>query len=256
MGSGKAMYDLSALISHVNVHASYHYLKMAAAHHEGRALQKMGEYLISARKEIAEQLGIQKDEKAGVYLLKLATMIGNNNARLYMAKLYSEGLCGMPQDSELAYSHLYHGTMAFPSADLLAAQGYMLLTGSGVEKNEAEGLALLDSAVKAGTKARNPHPLILRAYVYHKGYGGVDESMGREAIYILKDMAVRGMKECFIYLALIYKTGGNGVAQNEKEALYYLDHAKREMGEQAEQLYNEHLEKHGGWYLMPINIVL
>lgn len=256
MGSGKAMYELSVIISHVNIHASYHYLKMAAAYHEGRAIQKMGEYLISARKEIADQLGIQKDEKAGVYLLKLATMLGNNNARLYMAKLYTEGLCGMPHNPERAYRHLLHGTAAFPSADLLAAQGYMLVTGTGVEQNSAEGMALLDASVKAAVKAKNPHPIILRAYVYHKGYGNADESLGREAVYILKDMAVRGVKECFIYLALIYKTGGNGVEKNEKEALYYLDHAKRVMGDYAEQLYNAHLEKYGEWHLMPIDIVL
>ena len=256
LGSSAAMYDLSLLISHINVQSAYYYLKMAAAYHEPRALQKMGEYLISARKEIADQLGMHKDEAAGTYLLKLATMIGNNDARLYMAKLYSEGLCGVPMSPEKAYQHLYNGTLAYPSAELLAAQAYMLITGNGVEKNETEGLEMLKASVKVAASSRNPHPSILLAYVYYKGLCGADESMGRDAIYTLKDLALRGIPDCFVYLALIYQTGGNGVAKNEKEARYYLDHAKRSMGDKAEQLFNEQLEKYGEWHLLPINIVL
>jgi hypothetical protein len=256
MGSSAAMYDLSLLISHINVQSAYYYLKMAAAYHEPRALQKMGEYLISARKEIADQLGMHKDEAAGTYLLKLATMIGNNDARIYMAKLYNEGLCGMPVAPERAYKHLNNGTAAYPSAELLAAQAFMLITGNGVKKNEAEGLEMLKASIKVAASSRNPHPAILLAYVYYKGYCGADESMGREAIYMLKDLALRGLPDCFVYLALIHHTGGNGVEKNEKEARYYLNHAKRSMGDRAEQLFNKQLETHGEWHIMPINIVL
>lgn len=250
LGNPYAMYELSRHLSRNNLHAaSYHYLKAAAEHHNPEALSTLGHYLLDPNEKIAEILGTQKNEAAGIELLKISAILGDSTARFHMGRLYYHGLHGVEQDKTKAYKHIEEGlTMRPNDVGFMTAQGFMLANGDGVEKDEKRGVELIQTAAKAGY----PYAMAIRAYMNFRGLGL--QANGKEAAFELENLATAGFDICFVYLALIYDEGGAGLEKDERKVRYYLDHAKRRLGERAETAFNDMKTKHGKWVLTPFEI--
>ncbi|MBR1997070.1 MAG: sel1 repeat family protein [Akkermansia sp.] len=250
MGNNSAMYELSTHLSRLDIRAGYHYLKAAAAHHNIMALSTLGEYLISPDKRIAEALGMQQDKAAGLYLLKTAACMGNTTANAMLAHLYYNGICGVEKDIDKAYKHIEAGASARPDVGFLAAQGFMLVNGYGVKKDAAKGLQLINLAARQ----KYPHAVAMQAYLHYRGIGV--EPNGKEALFLLESLATdrRRLDVCFVYIALMYDEGGAGLDKDPRKVEYYMDHAKRALGEYAQQVFDQYKNKHNGWHLTPFDI--
>lgn len=248
MGNHSAMYELSVHLSHSNLQASYHYLKSAAAHHNPMAICTLGQYLVSPDEQISEALGMQKDTAAGVYLLKTAAMLGNTTARSLLSHMYYHGLCGITQNKEKAYRHVEEGAAARPDVGFMAAQGLMLMQGEGVTKDEEKGLALIHLAAKQ----KYPHAIAMLAYINYKGIG--PSANPKEAVYILESLATSGLDVCFVFLALMYDEGTEGLPKDSRKVDYYMGHATRALGEHAQKVFDLHKTQHNGWYLSPFDL--
>ena len=199
--------------------------------------------------KIAEILGTQKNEAAGIQLLKISAILGDSTARFHMGRLYYHGLHGVEQDKTKAYKHIEEGlTMRPNDVGFMTAQGFMLANGDGVEKDEKRGVELIQTAAKAGY----PYAMAIRAYMNFRGLGL--QANGKEAAFELENLATAGFDICFVYLALIYDEGGAGLEKDERKVRYYLDHAKRRLGERAETAFNDMKTKHGKWVLTPFEI--
>ena len=248
MGNHSAMYELSTHLSTVNAVASYHYLKAAAAQHNPEALCTLGSYLISDNKKLAEELGVQTDPEAGIHLLKIAGMLGNTVAQAKLAHIYFHGLCGMPKDAVKAYKHTQNGAMARPDVAFMTAQGYMLMSGSGVAKDVDKGYEL----IKLAAKQRYPQAIAMQAYVNYRGIG--IPSNGKEAAFLLESLATQGFDICFVYLALMYDEGSPTLPQDSAKVKYYMEHARRGLGDRAQQVFDYQKNNFNGWALSPFDI--
>ena len=248
MGNHSAMMELSTHLSRIDAKASYHYLKAAAAKHNPDALHALGSYLIKENTQLAEALGVQPDVEAGLHMLKIATMLGNTTSQALLSHLYYHGLCGMPQDKEKAYKHIENGAKARPDVGYMTAQGFMLMSGTGVKKDTKQGYELIKLAAKQGY----PHAIAMQAYVNYRGIGITPNA--KEAAFLLETLATRGFDVCFVYLALIYSEGGGGIEADESKVRYYMDHAKRAMGEKAQEVFDHHKNQLNGWTISPFDI--
>ena len=250
LGNPYAMYELSQHLSKNNLHAaSYHYLKASAEHHNPAALSTLGHYLLDPNEKIAQILGTQKNEAAGIELLKVSAILGDSTARSHLARLYYHGSHGLEQDKSKAYKHIEEGlTMRPNDIAFMTAQGFMLASGDGVAKDEKQGVQLIQIAANAGY----PYAMAIRAYMNFRGLGM--PANAKEATYELENLATAGFDICFVYLALIYDEGGAGVERNESKVRYYLDHAKHRISERAETAFNDMKAKHGKWVLTPFEI--
>lgn len=253
MGNPSAMYELSAILLQLkNPKVSYYYLKQAAELHHPMALTILGEYMISGNKELEECIGLKKDPAAGIYMLKIASMMGNTRAQAILSHIYFHGLFGVPKDEAKAYRHVEIGETVVPDVGYITAKGYMLLTGSGVKQDTAQGIALIEKAARTGF----PHAVFMLANVYYNGIGGITKN-GSEAVYLLESMATqRGLEISFIFLAYIYEKGGAGIEPDPKRVQYYLDHAQRAFGQAALTKFEELKNDENGWIVTPFNIKL
>ncbi len=248
MGNHSAMMELSTHLSEIDVKAGYHYLKAAAAKHNPHALYTLGSYLIQDNKQLAEALGVKTDPAAGLQLIKIASMLGNTTAQAMLSHLYFHGLNGVTKDENKAYKHIENGAKARPDVGFMAAQGYMLMSGTGVEKDSQKGYELIKLAAKQGY----PHAIAMQAYVNYKGLGITPNA--KEALFLLETLATRGFDICFVYMALIYDAGGAGIEKSESQVRYYMDHAKRALGDVAQQVFDHQKNKFNGWTLSPFDL--
>lgn len=253
MGNATAMFELSAYMSQLqNEQVSYHYLKKAAELHHPQALTILGEYLVRGNKQLEQALGLQRDEAAGVYLLKIATMMGNTRAQAMLSHIYYLGACGLPKDDVKAYRHIELGSQVIPDISYTTAQGYMLLMGHGVKQDTQKGLSL----IKKAADIKFPHAVFMLANIYYQGLGGVPAN-GQEAVYLLESMATtRGLEISFIFLAYIYEKGGPDIKKDPAKVRYYLGHAERVLGKVALDRFEQLKNDENGWVVTPFNIQL
>lgn len=253
MGNATAMYELSAILLQLkNPKVSYYYLKQAAELHQPMALTILGEYMISGNKELEECIGLKKDPAAGIYMLKIASMMGNTRAQAILSHIYFHGLFDVPKDETKAYRHVEIGETVVPDVGYVTAKGFMLLTGAGVKQDKEQGLALIAKAARTGF----PHAVFMLANVYYNGIGGVTKN-GSETVYLLESLATqRGLEISFIFLAYIYEKGGAGIEPDPKRVQYYLDHAQRAFGNAALTKFEELKNDENGWVVTPFNIKL
>lgn len=248
MGNHSAMYELSMHLSQVDIKIGYQYLKLAAEQHNPMAISVLGQYHVSPADDKTKDLRLQKDAAAGVYLLKVASMLGNTAAHSLLSHMYYHGQCGLPKDTAKAYRHIEEGAAARPDVGFMTAMGYMLLKGEGVEQNTEKGKELISLAAKQGY----PHALAMMAYVNFRGIGIPQNP--KEAVYMLESMAVQGIDVCFVFLALMYDEGTEGLPQDPKKVQYYMGHAKRALGDYAQQVFDRHKKQSGGWYMAPFDL--
>lgn len=248
MGNHSAMYELSMHLSQVDIKTGYHYLKVAAAQHNPMAISVLGQYLVSPEEKKTKDLGMQKDAEAGVYMLKIAGMLGNTAAHSLLSHMYYHGLWGIPKDINKAYRHVEEGSASRPDVGFMTAMGYMLMKGEGVNQDTEKGKELISVAAKQ----HYPHALAMMAYINFRGIGTPPNP--KEAVYMLESMAIQGLDVCFVFLALMYDEGVEGLPKDPKKTEYYMGHAKRAMGEYAQQVFDRHKKQNGGWYMAPFDL--
>ena len=126
--------------------AVVHYLQIAAAGGDDRALCYVGLDLINGR-------GIAKNEKAGTDYLTAAAALGNTLAQQTLGVLYLEGLDGLVQNDTAG--RLYTESAAINGDDDAQIDyGVMLLDGSrGAKKDHDAGMKWIMKAAKTNDRA-------------------------------------------------------------------------------------------------------
>lgn len=245
-GNDRAMFELSALLSTTDIKASYQFLRLAVQYHNPDAMHHMGNLLLAPTAELTRQLGIKKNEASAITFLKVASMLGDNASRVKLSHFYYSGVYGLPKDDVKAYRHLALASVVRPDPAVYAAQGFMLMSGMGVEKDVEKGLPLLQKAVEL----KYPYAVALLAYCYFRGIGV--EANAQQALYYLESMAVRNFPMAFVYMALMYDEGGAGLEKNPERVKYFLGHAEVGMKGRAQECFDEYKRRYGKWQLAPI----
>ena len=248
MGNDFAIYNYSELMFQQDAYKSFTFLKKAVAKHNPEATYRMASYLLNPPVKLEASVGPVKDPATGVLFLKMASMLGDENARADMARMYLNGTNGMEQNAEKAYKHCSQGAAISGNPELLAAQGYMLLRGMGTQQNTARGKQLLELAASGNY----PYAKLLLAYAYHCGLG-VEQSAS-QATYYLEDIAVNQFPAAFVYLALMNDSPAPGLKPDPAKSKYYLEHAERVMPGEATNLFNKLKNQEGGWSPAPMQI--
>lgn len=248
MGNHSAMYELSLHLSQVDIRAGYHYLKAAAAQHNPMALSLLGQYLVSPDEEKTKTLGVKKDPAAGIHFLKIAGMLGNTSAHSLLSHMYYHGQYGLTKDLVKAYRHVEEGAAARPDVGFMTAMGYMLMKGEGVAQDTQKGLQLLSLSARQ----QYPHAQALLAYFNFRGIGMAPNP--KEAVYMLESMATRGVDVCFVFIALMYDEGTESLPKDPKKVDYYMGHAKRILGDYAQEVFDRHKKQNNGWYMAPFDL--
>lgn len=240
-GNPSALYSLSSLSSRLKPKDSYTLLQEAVKQHNPEAMFVLGQSLLELEEDnpFVKEAGITPDEKSGLHLLRLASMLENAPADLVLANFYYDGLHGLPKNRERAYRH-YARAQRARHASAAAAQGFMLLRGDGVEQNVEQGTRLLHLAANSGYG----YAAILLAYAQYEGIGVTADA--RKAAEYLNDAAVMGQPVAYVYLAYITAKGGSNMKADPKLAENYVRMASLDMGDKAQQLYDE-LMKAGKW---------
>lgn len=240
-GNPSALYSLSSLSSRLNPKDSYTLLKEAVKQHNPEAMFVLGQTLLGDDPDnpFVKEAGITPDEASGLHLLRLASMLDNAPANVMLGNLYYDGGHGLPKDHERAYQH-YARAQKSRHAAAAAAQGIMLLKGDGVAQDVAQGTRLLNLAANSGYG----YAAILLAYAQYEGIGVPADA--RKAAEFLNDAAVMGQPAAYVYLAYITAKGGHNLKANPKLAENYVRMAALDMGDKAQQLYDE-LMKAGKW---------
>jgi len=240
-GNPSALYSLSSLSSRLNPKDSYTLLKEAVKQHNPEAMFVLGQTLLGDDPDnpFVKEAGITPDEASGLHLLRLASMLDNAPADVVLGNLYYDGGHGLPKDHERAYRH-YARAQKSRHAAAAAAQGIMLLKGDGVAQDVAQGTRLLNLAANSGYG----YAAVLLAYAQYEGIGVPADA--RKAAEFLNDAAVMGQPAAYVYLAYITAKGGHNLKADPKLAENYVRMAALDMGDKAQQLYDE-LMKAGKW---------
>ncbi len=233
-GNAEALFTLSSLSSRVKPKDSYVLLQEAVRLHSPAAMFVLGTTLADPdpNNSFTKEAGIQKDVKAGIHLVKLASMIGNSQSNMALGHAYYDGSFGLEKNDAKAYRHYAAARHARNIAGS-AAEGYMLLKGAGVKQDKEKGLRLLNIAANAGYG----HACILLAHAEYAGFDGTPDA-GKAAEY-LNDATVMKTPEAYIYLAYITAKGGPNLTANPKLAESYVRMASLDMGDKAQQLYDK-----------------
>ncbi len=240
-GNPSALYSLSSLSSRLNPKDSYTLLQEAVKKHNPEAMFVLGQTLLGDEpgNPYVKEAGITLDEASGLHLLRLASMLDNAPANVVLGNLYYDGGHGLPKNHERAYQH-YAQAQKSRHAAAAAAQGIMLLKGDGVAQDVAQGTRLLNLAANSGYG----YAAILLAYAQYEGIGVPADA--RKAAEFLNDAAVMGQPAAYVYLAYITAKGGHNLKADPKLAENYVRMAALDMGDKAQQLYDE-LMKAGKW---------
>lgn len=240
-GNAEALFTLSSLSSRIKPKDSYVLLQEAVKLHSPAAMFVMGTALADPdpNNPFTKEAGIQKDEKAGIHLVRLASMIGNSQSNMALGHAYYDGTFGMEQNKEKAYRHYAAARRARNIAGA-AAEGYLLLKGDGVKQDTKRGTTLLNMAANAGYG----HACVLLAHAKYAGFDGSADAA--KAAEYLNDAAVLKTPEAYVFLAYITAKGGTNLAANPKHAESYVRMASLDMGDKAQQLYDK-LMTDGKW---------
>lgn len=239
-GNGHALYELSELYKSIDIAKSYKLLNLAVRNRNPDALYRMAMYLIEPTTSLEINVGPIKNPAEGILMLKMAAMLGQPDAHAALARMYYTGKNGLKTDAQRAYAHVATGAANANRADLLAAQGFMLLTGHGTQQNTALGLNLL----KIAARNKNTHAMSLLGYAYYAGLGV--EKNTSTALLHFEDAVAHKDPIALIYLALMF----NHIQEPSKSS-YYLEHAERSLPGKAKTLFSAWLQTPGGWTLHP-----
>lgn len=240
-GNAEALFTLSSLSSRIKPKDSYVLLQEAVKMHSPAAMFVLGTALADPdpNNEFTKAAGIQKDEKAGMHLVRLSSMIGNSQSNMALGHAYYDGSHGVQKNEEKAYRHYAAARRARNIAGA-AAEGYLLLKGAGVEQNKERGTQLLQFAANA----KYGRACVLLAHAEYAGFDGSPDA-SKAAEYLL-DAAVNNLPEAYVYLAYITAKGGTNMAADPKRAENYVRMAALDMGDKANKLY-ERLMAEGKW---------
>ena len=242
-GNGYARYELSEFYAQFDIARSYKILALAVKARNPDALYRMGMYLINPPATLEINVGPIRNTAEGVVMLKMASIVGQNDARLQLARMYMDGKNGLEKDPIKAYRHITTGAIMSGAPALLAAQGFMMLQGIGTNKDTETGLKLIQAAASRGYT----HAKSLLGYIYYHGIG-VDKNLST-AVMHLEDAAAHKDPIAFIYLALMFD------ADNQPEKVqYYLERAERTLHDKANTIFNYYKQNFNGWFMKPFPI--
>jgi TPR repeat protein len=185
-------------------------------------------------------VGPVKDVENGVKMLKMATILGQNEARMQLARIYLNGKSGQDKDTDKAYRHISTGAVLSGNPVLLAAQGFLMLQGIGTKQDTQNGLKLIQAAAARGY----PHAKALLGYAHYRGLG-VEKNVSN-AILHLEEATTLKDPFSLIYLALLYDE-----EKQPEKSQYYLNHAERVMPDKATTIFNFYKQNYQGWHMTP-----
>lgn len=245
-GNHRAMFELSVHLSTQDIKASYQFLRLAVQYHNPDAMHQMATLLLDPPEQVVKEIKLKKNVPGAITFLKVAAMLGDTPSRARLSHYYYHGWHGLPKDLNKSYRHVAVASVVRPDVALSAAQGFMLMSGIGVEKNPSRGIPMLQFSVER----KYHYARALLAYAYFRGYGV--EKNAKEAIYHLEAIAFRNYPIAFVYMALIYDEGGAGIEKDPKKVEYFMNHAEMGMPGRARQVFEEHKKNFGGWHLAPL----
>lgn len=231
-----ALFAISGVFSKEKPKESYTLLDLSAKLHHAPALFAQGFTLIDPPPALQESIGLQKDEKKGIHMLRMASLLGNAPAVAVLANAYYTGRYGLASDHAKAFRHYMRGYETLRSIPCAASAGYMLLCGDGVKQDIAKGTNLLNTAANQGY----PYACVLLAYAQYEGIGVKPDA--QKALEYLMDATVFPTTKCpqaYVYMAYITAKGGAGLSPDPKGAERYVRSASLDMGDQAQQLFDE-----------------
>ncbi len=240
-GSPEAYFALSSLCSAKQPVESRKLLEKAVELHNADAMLVMGVGLLddSNTNPVLRASGLTPDPKRGLNLLKTSAVLGNARACLVMGNIYYKGLPVLPQNYARAYR--YFNTPRVRSlVAMSSARAYMLLRGQGVKQNTDEAIKLLSEGAKLG----DSRSAIYLAYEYFSGKR--IKADARQAAELLAEAAASGNPEAYVFLAYIHAKGGENLPPSADEARRFLRFASMDLGDKAQQKYDELIIK-GAW---------
>lgn len=239
-GNSHALYELSELYKNIDIAKSYKLLNLAVRNRNPDALYRMAMYLIEPTTSLEINVGPIKNPAEGLLMLKMAAMLGQPDAHATLARIYYTGKHGLKKDVSRAYSHVEAGAANANRADLLAAQGFMMLSGHGTKQNTDQGLNLL----RIAANHKNTHAMSLLGYAYFTGLG-VEKNISTALLHF-EDAVAHKDPLGLIYLALMFNQ-----IQDSSKSSYYLEHAERSLPGKAKALFSAWSQTPGGWRLYP-----
>lgn len=243
-GNGAAAYSLSAVMNKTAPAESLKLLKAAVSMHDSSAMYVYGSFLASEPGDYHKQTGLEQNVELGVAMLRLSAMMGNSQSRRTLAKCYYRGEFGIPRDLSKCYAHLKWLNSAQRDPISLAAQGFMLLTGEGVQQDINTGLRYINLAAKANYS----FAATMLAYARYKGIGMPQDTA--LAVEMLQESAAAGFAHAYVYIAFLTAKGLHGDKPDMNEAKRYINIAALNLGESA-QLFFDQLMEEKDWELAP-----
>ncbi len=234
LGNGDAYFELGAMVEEVNPKQSYAMMSKAAELHHPNAMAIVGGIESSPIKanSILDKSGAEFKPEEGLRLMKLAAMQGSNIAQVMLGELYLHGSELVAEDKERAFYHLYRAACS-SNATALLHYCSMLLTGEGCQADTAMALTICKELINRKVKGAE----LLYAYAHYEGLGV--EADAQKAVEILEDLAALNQPQAYVYLAYITQLGGPKLKADPKQAELYLRMAKIDLGDKAQQLYEE-----------------
>lgn len=237
LGNGDAYYELGQMVEQVNPKQSYAMMSKAAELHHPNAMAVIGGIESSPIKadSILDKSGADFKPEEGIKLLRLATMLGSPIAQFELGEQYLRGNDAIPQDKERAFHHIYRAACS-SNANALLSYCYMLLVGEGCQADPKTALGICQEL--ANRKVLGAE--LLFAYAHYKGLGV--EANAQRAAELLEDLAALNQPIAYVYLAYITQAGGVQLKPDPKQAELYLRMAKIDLGDKAQQLYDQLLQ--------------
>ena len=240
-----ACFTLGQVFAKAKPEESYTFMKEAADLHNPNAMALLGSLLSMPTTEgtLQKKLGVDQDKEKSKELIELASMLDSPLANLIMGENYFYGKNGYTKDMQRAYKH-YAKAAALGDPKSTLALAYMTIEGLGNDQPQVLGLRYCLQLIEA----KIPHAVILMAYAHYKGYGV--EADAKKAAEILQEAATFNLPIAYVYLAYITAKGGKGLEPNVSKAETYLNMAKLDLKDKAQQLYDMMI-KEGDWTMTP-----
>ncbi len=239
-GNGAALYELSELYTKVDIAQSYKLLTAAVRLRSPDALYRMGMYMIDPPATLEINVGPVRNPATGVVMLKMAAILGQADARAQLASMYYDGAHSLAKDISKAYRHVNIGAAVSGNPMLLAAHGYMLLTGQGTKADPETGLKL----IKLAASKNYTYAKCLLGYIHYQGIGV--EKKKSEAVFHFEDASSYKDPLALIYLALMFDA-----EKDNSKSTYYLEHAERLLPSKAKAIFNHYKQHPQGWVMHP-----
>lgn len=243
-GNGAAMYALSSVLSNTKPEESLVLLKAAVAKHDPAAMYVYGSFLLSEPGEYHQKTGLKPNRQLGLAMLRLSAMLGNAQSRRALAKTYFRGDYGVHADLNKAYAHLRWLNTAQRDPISMAAQGFMMLTGTGTKQDIETGTRYISHAANA----RYSYAQVMLAYAHYKGLGQTKDP--RMAVEVLQEAAAAGFAHAYLYIAFLTAKGLHGYDPDPRGAERYVNIASLNLGNAAKSFFDE-LMKEKDWVITP-----